>query len=50
MWKWLAVNIGCILLLQGCISDDKEELKIQEKERQGVNEVIERILTKEGAK
>ncbi|WP_169787519.1 ankyrin repeat domain-containing protein [Peribacillus butanolivorans] len=40
MWKWLAVIIGCILLLQGCVSDDKEDLKIQGKEREGVNEQL----------
>ncbi|MBK5483657.1 ankyrin repeat domain-containing protein [Peribacillus sp. TH16] len=40
MWKWLAVIIGCILLLQRCVSDDKEDLKIQGKEREGVNEQL----------
>ncbi|MBK5501185.1 ankyrin repeat domain-containing protein [Peribacillus sp. TH14] len=40
MWKWLAVIIGCILLLQGCVSDDKEDLEIQGKEREGVNEQL----------
>ncbi|AXN37259.1 hypothetical protein CN689_18400 [Peribacillus butanolivorans] len=40
MWKWLAVIIGSILLLQGCVSDDKEDLKIQGKEGEGVNEQL----------
>ncbi|MCO0596671.1 ankyrin repeat domain-containing protein [Peribacillus butanolivorans] len=40
MWKWLAVIIGCILLLQGFVLDDKEDLKIQGKEREGVNEQL----------
>ncbi|MFE4354465.1 ankyrin repeat domain-containing protein [Peribacillus butanolivorans] len=40
MRKCLAVIIGCILLLQGCVSDDKEDLKIQGKEREGVNEQL----------
>lgn len=36
MWKWLAVVIGCILLLQGCVSLDKGGEAVNEKLFQAV--------------
>ncbi|WP_108585420.1 ankyrin repeat domain-containing protein [Paenisporosarcina sp. OV554] len=38
MRKWLAVVIVCILLLQGCVSNDKRVPKKQEKEAEILNE------------
>ncbi|MDQ0202001.1 hypothetical protein [Neobacillus ginsengisoli] len=44
MWKWMIAFIGCIFLLQGCVSNDSGEIKKQEKQRevvtQGVNEQL----------
>jgi uncharacterized protein len=43
MWKWVAF-IGCILLLQGCISNDSDEPKKQVKEREIVREGVNEQL------
>ncbi len=41
MRKWLAAVIGCMIFLQGCVSDDKEESKKQVKEVEvGVDEQL----------
>lgn len=44
MWKWMIAFIGCILLLQGCISNFSGEPKKQEKEmrivHKGLNEQL----------
>ncbi|WP_082630502.1 ankyrin repeat domain-containing protein [Peribacillus muralis] len=40
MWKWLAIFIGCLLLLQACVSGSKEELKIQGKESVGMKKQL----------
>lgn len=40
MRKQLAAVMGCILLLQGCVSDDKREPKKQIKEGEVVNEQL----------
>ncbi|WP_019413965.1 ankyrin repeat domain-containing protein [Paenisporosarcina sp. TG20] len=41
MWKWFVISIiGCILLLQGCVSNDKRVPEKQEKEAKIVNEKL----------
>lgn len=44
MWKRIMAFIGCILLLQGCISNISGELKKQEKEKGIVSEGLNKQL------
>jgi hypothetical protein len=30
MWRWLTIALGCIFILQGCVSDSKGVQKNQE--------------------
>lgn len=44
MWNWLTAFIGCILLLQRCVSSNSVEPKKQEKERETVREGLNEQL------
>ncbi|MEC1156020.1 ankyrin repeat domain-containing protein [Cytobacillus horneckiae] len=44
MWKWMIAFIGCILLLQGCVSNFSGEPNNQEKEREMMNEGLNEQL------
>ncbi|MGF9966138.1 ankyrin repeat domain-containing protein [Bacillus rhizoplanae] len=44
MWKWMMAFIGCILLLQGCISNISGEPKKQEKEKEIVSKGLNKQL------
>ncbi|MGM7723207.1 ankyrin repeat domain-containing protein [Metabacillus sp. Hm71] len=44
MWKWMMAFIGCILLLQGCISNINGEQKKQEKESEIMSEELNKQL------
>ncbi|MEH7342925.1 ankyrin repeat domain-containing protein [Bacillus sp. JJ1532] len=44
MWKWMIAFIGCILLLQGCISNNSGEPKKQEKEKEIMSEGLNKEL------
>ncbi|MFF2449128.1 ankyrin repeat domain-containing protein [Neobacillus sp. NPDC058068] len=44
MWKYMMAFIGCILLLQGCVSSISGEPQKQEKEREIMNEGLNKQL------
>ncbi|MEH7123695.1 ankyrin repeat domain-containing protein [Bacillus sp. JJ1773] len=44
MWKWMIAFIGCILLLQGCMSNNSGEPKKQEKEKEIMSEGLNKEL------
>ncbi|KAB2331582.1 hypothetical protein F7731_18590 [Cytobacillus depressus] len=44
MWKWMMVFIGCIFLMQGCMSNISGETKKQEKEKVIVSEELNKQL------
>lgn len=44
MWKWMIAFIGCIFLLQGCVSNDSGEIQKQEKQREGISQGVNEQL------
>jgi uncharacterized protein len=44
MWRWLTIFIGCIFILQGCVSDNDGDPNKQEKEIKGAIDVNEKLF------
>ncbi|MEH7377743.1 ankyrin repeat domain-containing protein [Neobacillus drentensis] len=44
MWRWLTIFIGCIFILQGCVSDNDGDPNKQEKEIKGAIDVNDKLF------
>lgn len=44
MWRWLTLFIGCIFILQGCVSENAGDPNKQQNERKGEIEVNQQLF------